>query len=254
MNQFPKTTHPLAWVTGASSGIGAALVTQLAEAGWRVIASARTQEALDLLAASNTLITPLPLDVTDLAAVRAAVSHIESEHGAIDAAFLNAGDYKPMALADFDVALFEHLMQVNFMGVVHGLDALREPMCQRGSGQILITASVAGYRGLPLAAAYGATKAALINMAEALQPEFMACGVRLRVINPGFVRTPLTDLNDFTMPGMIEPHDAASAMLRGLNRKGFEIGFPAAFVFVMKRLRSLPYALFFPLIRWITKK
>ncbi len=252
MNQSEQ--RPIAWVTGASSGIGASLVTQLAEAGWQVIASARSQEALHRLAEANAAIIPLPLDVTDLAAVRVAVQQIETQHGAIDVAFLNAGDYKPMALDDFDVALFERLMQVNFMGVVHGLDALRQPMCQRGSGQILITASVAGYRGLPLAAAYGATKAALINMAEALQPEFMARGVRLRVVNPGFVRTPLTDLNDFTMPGMIEPQDAARAMLRGLNQSGFEISFPAGFVFVMKRLRNLPYALFFPLIRWITKK
>ncbi len=254
MNQHEQSKRSLAWVTGASSGIGAALVTQLADAGWHVLASARTLEALDRLAATHPSITPLPLDVTDLEAVRAAVKHINTQHGDIDVAFLNAGDYKPMALADFDVTLFEHLMRVNFMGVVHGLDALREPMCQRGSGQILITASVAGYRGLPLAAAYGATKAALINMTEALQPEFQACGVRLRVVNPGFVRTPLTDLNDFTMPGMIEPYEAAQSILRDLHKTNFEISFPAGFVFVMKRLRNLPYALFFPLIRWITKK
>ena len=250
----PLTQPKLAWVTGASSGIGAALVTQLADAGWRVIASARSIDALERLAATHPRITALPLDVTDVNAVRAAVEHIETQHGAIEAAFLNAGDYKPMALANFDVKLFQHLMQVNFMGVVHCLDALREPMCARKSGQILITASVAGYRGLPLAAPYGATKAALINMAEALQPEFQACGVRLRVVNPGFVRTPLTDLNDFTMPGLIEPQDAARAMLRGLTQRGFEIAFPKGFVFVMKRLRNLPYALFFPLIRKVTKK
>jgi len=125
MNQFAQ--RPIAWVTGASSGIGAALVTQLAAAGWQVIASARSQDALHRLAEANAAITPLPLDVTDLAAVRAAVQQIETQHGAIDTAFLNAGDYKPMALDDFDVALFEHLMQVNFMGVVHGLDALRHP-------------------------------------------------------------------------------------------------------------------------------
>ncbi|MEW6445712.1 MAG: SDR family NAD(P)-dependent oxidoreductase [Pseudomonadota bacterium] len=251
-SEHPRGRPHLAWVTGASSGIGAALALQLAEVGWRVVASARKAEALQQLSARHPRIHAQPLDVTDLASVREAVAAIERQHGPIDLAVLNAGDYRPMPLDEFDVQLFERLMRVNYMGVVHGLDALRGPMCQRGRGQILITASVAGYRGLPLAAPYGASKAALINMAESLHPEFLARGVRLRVINPGFVKSPLTALNHFTMPGLLEPEEAARAILRGIERKGFEISFPAGFVFVMKRLRNLPYALFFPLIRRVT--
>lgn len=186
--------------------------------------------------------------------MRESVAAIERQHGPIELAVLNAGDYRPMPLDAFDVQLFERLMHVNYMGVVHGLDALRGPMCQRKRGQILITASVAGYRGLPLAAPYSASKAALINMAEALHPEFLAQGVRLRVINPGFVKSPLTALNDFPMPGLLEPEQAARAILRGIDRKGFEISFPTGFVLVMKLLRILPYALFFPLIRRVTNR
>lgn len=245
-------TPRLAWVTGASSGLGAALVRQLAEAGWRVVASARRAEALHQLAACHPRIHAQPLDVTDRALVHETVAAIEQQHGPIELAVLNAGDYRPMPLDAFDVQLFEHLMRVNYMGVVHGLDALRGPMCQRGRGQILITASLAGYRGLPLAAPYGASKAALINMAEALHPEFLARGVRLRVINPGFVKSRLTALNDFSMPGLLEPEEAARAIQRGIGRKGFEISFPKGFAFVMKVLRHLPYALYFPLIRRVT--
>ncbi|MEW5837291.1 MAG: SDR family NAD(P)-dependent oxidoreductase [Pseudomonadota bacterium] len=247
-----STSASLAWITGASSGIGAALCRRLAQQGWRVVASARNQQALQQLAEESPNIHPLPLDVTRTEDVHAAVQRIENEIGCIDLAVLNAGDYTPMALEDFDAALFERLMQVNYLGVVHGIDALRASMCARGRGQILVTASVAGYRGLPLAAPYGATKAALINMAEALHPEFARYGVRLRVINPGFVKSPLTAKNSFAMPFIIEADEAAASIIRALDHTGFEISFPRGFVFIMKRLRNLPYALYFPLIRRIT--
>ncbi|HES76497.1 MAG TPA: SDR family NAD(P)-dependent oxidoreductase [bacterium] len=249
MHHHAKQTTRLAWVVGASSGIGAALVRLLAAKGWRVIASSRSVQALEKLAQAQENIIPYALDVTDLSAFHHAVTHLQSEYGYIDLAVLNAGDYRPMSLAEFDVQLFEHLMQVNYMGVVHGLDALRLTMCQRGQGQIMITASVAGYRGLPRAAPYGATKAALINLAESLQPEFMRCGVRLRVINPGFVRTPLTAKNDFLMPALLEPEQAAQAIVAAIDRSGFEISFPAGFVLLMKLLRALPYRWYFALTR-----
>ena len=243
----------VAWITGASSGIGAAVAIKLAQQGWQVAISARNQQALQAIAQSQLNLHVFPLDVTDLQATHATVRAIEAQLGAIDLALLNAGDYTPMPLAKFDVDLFQRLMQVNFMGVVHGLDALRLPMCQRGRGQILLTASVAGYRGLPLAAPYGATKAALINLAESLHLEFAASGVRLRVVNPGFVKSPLTAKNDFAMPALLEPEQAADYIVRALNQKGFEIAFPPSFVFAMKRLRNLPYSVYFALMRWMNR-
>lgn len=244
----------IAWITGASSGIGQALAMQLAAQGWQVAISARNTAALHDLQQKNAQLHAYPLDVTDLSAIRQTVQAIEQQLGAIELAVLNAGDYTPMSLAEFDSALFAKLMQVNYLGVVHGLDALRDPMLSRRHGQILITASVAGYRGLPRAAPYGATKAALINLAESLHNEFAAHGVRLRVINPGFVQSKLTAKNDFAMPALLTAEQAAGYIVRALDKSGFEISFPPAFVFAMKRLRNLPYALYFPLLRWMMRQ
>lgn len=171
-----------------------------------------------------------------------------------DSIILNAGDYEPMGLDDFDPALFERLMRVNFLGAVNGIETMREAFVGRGEGEIVLTASVAGYRGLPYAAPYGASKAAMINLAESLRPEFRRAGVAIRVINPGFVRTRLTDKNDFAMPGRIEPAEAAERIARGLEHGGFEILAPRGFGWVMKILRLLPYPLYFAATRRMLKE
>lgn len=239
-----------AWVVGGSSGIGAALVERLAVQGWQVAVSARNASALERLAQrSPGNITAVPLDVTDSAAVTAAFAAIESEHGPLSHCFLNAATYEPMAASEFAAERFRVAMEVNFMGVVHCLDAILPAMRKRRSGQVLITASVAGYRGLPRAAPYNATKAALISLAESLHPELAQEGVQMRVINPGFVETPLTDKNQFEMPALLTPHQAAAAIVRRLDDSGFEIAFPRRFVWAMKLLRQLPYPLFFALTR-----
>ena len=245
-------TPGLVWVTGASSGIGEALSLGLARAGWTVAASARRADRLAALATQPEgagRIHPVPVDVTDEAAVRAAVADIEERLGPIEAAVFNAGDYAPMPARDFDVALCRHLMEVNYLGVVHGIGALLPRQLGRGRGQILVNASVAGYRGLPRAAPYGASKAALINLAESLRAELDGSGVRIRVVNPGFVRTSLTDKNDFAMPALLDPKDAADAILRAFDSDGFEITFPKRFTYFMKLLRCLPYRWYFPLLR-----
>ena len=162
--------------------------------------------------------------------------------------------FQSSVIAGETEALFERLMRINFMGVIHGIDAVRGHFLAQGAGEIIITASVAGFRGLPNTAPYGATKAALINMAESLAPEFAQRGVALRVINPGFVRTPLTDKNDFEMPGIIEPEEAARLIIRKLNLSGFELLVPTSFGLVMKLIRILPYRLFFALTRRMLKK
>jgi len=245
----------LVWLVGASSGIGRALAMRLATAGWRVAVSARRREGLQQLVTRvpEGRLQAFPLDVTQLEQVRQVVRNIEHDMGAIDIAILNAGDYQPMALEDFDVALFRRLMEVNYLGVVHCLDALLPVLRGRGRGQVLITASVAGYRGLPQAAPYGASKAALINLAESLQPEMARAGIALRVINPGFVDTPLTRKNAFAMPFLMTPEQAAWTIVRRLEGGGFEISFPRLFIWQLKLMRCLPYRLYFFLVRKVTR-
>ncbi|WP_407276550.1 SDR family NAD(P)-dependent oxidoreductase [Halothiobacillus sp. DCM-1] len=248
-------SRPVTWVVGANSGIGLALVDELlGRAEQAVVASSRRLNALDARVQQYPdRCQAIAVDVTQPATLVAAMAQILARWGRLDRVVLNAADYTPMGLADFDPALFERLMTVNFIGVVHGIDAVREHFIAQRQGEILITASVAGFRGLPYAAPYGATKAALISLAESLAPEFARHGVRLRVINPGFVRTPMTDKNAFEMPGIIEPSVAAAAIVRAFGRRRFEILVPWGFGWVMKRLRCLPYPLFFALTRRMLK-
>jgi len=235
-----------AWITGASTGIGREIALQLAAAGVKVAASARSPEKL---AALGPNILAIPLDVTDAAACRAAAAEVESRLGPIDLAVLGAGTYTPVALDDLDPARFAHMMDTNYMGVVNCVAALAPGMMARGAGHLSWIASVAGYVGLPKAAAYGPTKAALINLAESLAPEMSMKGVSVSVINPGFVETPLTAQNDFPMPFLMKADDAARRTIQGLAAGRFEIAYPRRFVAILKALRLLPYPLFFRLIR-----
>lgn len=235
-----------AWITGASTGIGREIALQLAAAGVKVAASARSPEKL---AALGPNILAIPLDVTDAAACRAAAAEVESRLGPIDLAVLGAGTYTPVALDDLDPARFAHMMDTNYMGVVNCVAALAPGMMARGAGHLSWIASVAGYVGLPKAAAYGPTKAALINLAESLAPEMSVKGVSVSVINPGFVETPLTAQNDFPMPFLMKADDAARRTIQGLAAGRFEIAYPRRFVAILKALRLLPYPLFFRLIR-----
>lgn len=240
----------VAWITGASSGIGRALALRLAQQGRRVVISARRGDTLAALAlAQPDRLIAWPLDVTDAMAVAAAVPAIEAAHGPIALAVLNAGTHEPTPAADFRAAAVRRLVEVNLMGVVHGLDAVLAAMRSRGSGHIAVVASVAGYRGLPTAAGYGATKAALINLCEALKPECDTLGIKLQLVNPGFVETPLTDRNPFPMPFLIPVERAVDRLVSGLDGDAFEITFPRRFALLLKLLRLLPYRLYFPLIR-----
>lgn len=236
------------WVTGGSAGIGEALVRRLAAHGDKVIASARGQDKLDALKASHSHIHGYALDITDHSAVLSAVAEIEAEHGPIDLAILNAGTHKPVDARDFKAQGLRDLLEVNLFGTANCLEALMPSMIERGSGQIAVVASVAGYRGLPTAAYYGASKGAAINMTEALRFDLQKAGVKLQLINPGFVKTPLTDKNDFEMPFLITAEKAADYIMDGLEKSGFEIAFPRRFVFILKLMRLLPYALYFPLV------
>lgn len=246
-------TPGVAWITGAGTGIGRGLAQRLAHDGWDVAVSARTLAGLTSLAreAANARgsIHPFPLDVTREAEVAAIVPRIEADLGPIDLAILNAGTYLRFGANDFSPGAFRQQVEVNLMGVVQGLGALLPGMMARRCGQIAVVSSLAGYCGLPKAAGYGATKAALINLCESLRPECQAAGVDITVINPGFVKTPLTDKNEFPMPFLIPVDQAVDAIMSGLARKRFEIAFPLRFAWIMKLLRLLPYPLFFSLTR-----
>ena len=247
------------WITGAGKGIGKAVALEYATHGWTVAVSARTASDLDAVASQASAaglegkVISYPLDVTSHDSVKATFKAIEAEQGSIDQIIFNAGTHSPTPLGEFSVAPFRTLMEVNYMGSVNGLDAVLPTFIDRRTGHVAIVASVAGYSGLPDAAGYGATKAALINMCESLKTQLDGLGVTISVINPGFVRTPLTDQNNFPMPFLMEPEDAAKAVFVGMARKKFEIAFPTPFVLILKFLRILPYWLYFPLVKKMTK-
>lgn len=237
------------WITGASHGIGKHLALQYAEQGHIVCISARGEKALNELSEKHTNIHSFPLDVTDEKVVQDTKRGIEKQYGPIDLALLNAGVYTPIPGGIGESSIFAEHMQVNYLGVVHALMTLLPVMKQQGKGQVAIVASVAGYVGLPQAAAYGPTKAALINLAETLRTEFADSGVDIRLINPGFVTTRLTEQNDFKMPAIVSAQEAAERIITGLGRKQFEIAFPTRFVLWLKLLRLLPYSVYFWLAR-----
>lgn len=243
-----------AWITGASSGIGRALAVRLAEEGWTVAVSARDAQALAALAAEAAgRIHAFPLDVTDAAASADTLAAIESRIGPVDLAVLNAGTYRHDSAAAFDAGMFRATIDVNLMGSVNCLAAILPGMMARRAGHIAVVSSVAGYVGLPGAAAYGASKAALINLCQGLYPELDASGVRLSLICPGFVDTPLTRKNDFPMPFMIPVDEAVDHIMRGLRSRRFEIAFPWKMVLSMKLLARLPTALTFAITRRLRK-
>lgn len=238
-----------AWVTGASAGIGRAVALRLADEGWTVWVTARGAEKLEALAAERPdRIRSLPCDVTDRARMAEAVATITAE-GPLALAVLNAGLYIPMRAQEFDAANAARSFEVNLAGVANGLDPALKHMIGRRDGHVALTASVAGYRGLPRAAAYGATKAGLIAMAEALAFDLIDLDVRISVINPGFVETEATGVNDFEMPFVLPAEEAARRIVDGLKAPGFEIAFPRRFVFILRTLGMLPNRWYFAVMR-----
>ena len=245
----PALPWRTAWITGASSGIGRDLARRLDGRVAHVAISARSSDKLRQIAADGSTTVDHPLDVTDARAVSETVERIETEAGPIDLAVLNAGTWHLLEPGELDPAAMRDGMDVNYFGTVNCLAALVPRMRARGRGHIAIVASVAGYRGLPRALAYGPTKAALINLAEGLRSELEPSGIRVSVVNPGFVDTPLTRDNPFPMPAMMTSDAAAGRLLDGLAAGRYEIVFPRRFVYGTKLLRIMPNALFFWIVR-----
>ena len=243
------------WIVGASYGIGAALARHLAAQGGEVWASARSADKLEAMAReSGGRIHALPLDVTDKASVQAAYDAIEAAGGPPDTVVLNAGSHQPVAAKDFKAEELRRLIELNIMGVANGIEVVLPGMIERNRGRLAVVASVAGYSGLPTSAYYGCTKGGVINMVESLAFDLRGTGVKLQLINPGFVKTPLTDKNDFEMPFLVSAEDAAQSIAKGLASDRFEIAFPTTFVWILKALRMLPYRLYFALVGRGTSK
>lgn len=245
------------WLVGASSGIGAALARALARKGARLVLSARRASLLSEVLegcpeADRDKALLLPVDVGDAHALAEATARIEREWGGIDLVVWLAGTYQPMRADDFDLDRAREMLEINLWAVYNGLASLLPLLLRQGHGGLALVSSVAGYRGLPKALAYGPGKAAVINLAESLHFDLSPRGIGVWLVDPGFVQTPLTAQNDFRMPGLIDADTAARAMIRGFSKGGFEIDFPKRFTFWMKLLRVLPDRLFFAWVRRAT--
>ncbi len=254
MNVFSQVARPsdgAAWITGASGGIGRAVALRLANEGWTVHATARSETNLLSLAAEVTgsgRILPAAGDVTDAARMTQILDDI-TRTGPLALAILNAGIYTPMRAQNFTAATARKMFDVNLAGVTNALDPILKHMIARKSGHIAVTASVAGYRGLPDAAAYSATKAGLIALCEALAMDLVDLGVRISVINPGFVETEATSVNTFKMPFLMAPDQAANRIVDGLKKPGFEIAFPRRFAVILRTIGLLPNQAYIWVIR-----
>ena len=239
------------WLVGASTGIGRALAERLHALGATVIVSARKADALQDFVGQHPGSMALPMDVTDVASVQDAAKKLLAA-GPLDLVCYCAGHYQAMRATNIDLPDLLRHHEVNTVGALHVLQAITPAMLACGKGHISLVSSVAGFRGLPQSLAYGPTKAALINLAETLYLDLQPHGLGVSVINPGFVQTPLTAHNEFHMPALITPAQAAEAIVHGWSRGEFEIHFPKRFTRVMKLLRLLPNRLYFAVVRRIT--
>jgi len=240
------------WIVGASSGIGQATAQALLAQGARVVVSARNGAALQAFAQKYPGCTALRLDATDPAAVKRAASELLAQ-GPLDCVVYCAGFYQPMRAQTLNLDALKRHCEVNYLGALYLLDAVLPALRARGAGHISLVGSVAGYGGLPNSLAYGPTKAALINLAETLYLDLHPLGLGVSIVNPGFVQTPLTAQNDFAMPALLTPEQAAQAILKGWARGRFEIHFPKRFTGWLRLLRLLPYRAYFSIVQGVTQ-
>jgi NADP-dependent 3-hydroxy acid dehydrogenase YdfG len=250
-----QLTGARVWLTGASSGIGEALADALAGQGARLAISARREDALRTIAARHPAgeIRVVPADVSDRASVHTAARAVLDAWQAVDLAIFNAGVGRPITVDTLAAADFHYLMNTNFFGVLYGVEAVLPSMLERRAGRIAVVASLAGYRGGPGLAGYGTTKAALIHLFDSLRFPLAPRGVGVTLINPGYVRTPMTAKNTFRMPALMDAPVAAAIIVRGLRGDRREIHFPARFSWPVKLLRVLPYPVYEAVMRAAVK-
>ena len=243
------------WITGASSGIGKAVAIKFAENGWIVAASARRENLLNELKKVNENIHPFPLDVTDIDKCKLVATNIINQFKNIDICLFGTGIHDPKSEKKFNLNKIREIMEVNYFGTMNSINSIYDYFSEKKNGQISIISSVAGYRGLPAAGAYCASKAALTSFAESLNFDMQKKNVRISLVSPGFIKTPMTDLNDFPMPMIKSPEFAANKIYKGLTtKKGFEIHFPKAFTYFLKFLQILPSSIYFKIVAKGMKK
>ncbi len=254
MSLNPKITQwrgKRVWLVGASTGIGRATAQALHALGAQVIVSARSAEPLAELAAACPGLQTIQLDATDEVGVKTAAQQLMAG-GGLDLMMYCAGIYQPLRAQELSSAIMAQHMQVNYIGAVLVTQAVLPAMLAAKRGHLSYVSSVAGFRGLPHSLAYGPTKAALINMTEALYIDLRDDGLGVSVINPGFVETPLTSQNTFRMPALIKPAQAALEIIAGWESGKFEMHFPKRFTAWLKLMRILPYSLYFKVARQFT--
>ena len=236
------------WITGASSGIGKSVAEKFANEGWKVAVSARRKELLDELA-KNPNIVSFPLDVTNRNQINEVFKNIIDNFGDLDICLFSSGTYEPKDEQNIDPDKIKNVINVNFLGVIDCVKSVERYFKDKKSGHISIVSSIAGYRGLPNSSGYGPSKAALTNFSESIYFDFKKFGVRVSVVSPGFIKTPLTDKNEFPMPFLKTPEYAAEKIFNGLVKSSaFEIHFPKGLTLTLKFLRILPYRLYLFLV------
>ncbi|MAJ22475.1 MAG: short-chain dehydrogenase [Candidatus Pelagibacter sp. TMED64] len=237
------------WITGASSGIGRALAIKFANEGWLVAASARRENLLHELNRENENIHPFPLDVTNIEQCKTVFKTIIEKFKNIEISVFSTGIHDPKSEKEFNLEKIRKIMEVNYFGTMNSINSVYDYYKDKKGGQISIVSSVAGYRGLPAAGAYCASKSALTSFAESLHFEMKRKNVRITLISPGFIKTPMTDQNDFPMPMIKSPEFAAEQIYIGLvKKKSFEIHFPKIFTYFLKFLRILPSSIYFKFV------
>ena len=236
------------WITGASSGIGKALAEKFASEGWKVAASARRKEILDEMSSHENIFS-YPLDVTNQDQIKISFEKIIEDFNGLDLCVFSSGTYDPKLEQEINVKQNKFVMETNFFGVLYCINAVENYFKKKKNGHISIVSSVAAYRGLPNSSGYGPSKAALTSLSESLYFDFKKHNVRISLVSPGFIKTPLTDKNEFPMPFIKSPEFAAEKMFNGLTKsKAFEIHFPKALTILLKIFRILPYKIYLFLI------
>ena len=242
------------WITGASSGIGKAVAEKFAAEGWMVAASARRQEILNKMA-ENQNIFAYPLDVTQKENVTKTFNNIIEDFKNVDICLFCSGTYDPKLEQEINIEQNKFVMETNYFGVLNCIKAVETYFKNKKSGQISIVSSIAAYRGLPNSSGYGPSKAALTNLTESIYFDFKKHNVKISLVSPGFIKTPLTDKNEFPMPFIRSPEFAADKIFQGLTKKNiFEIHFPLGLTLTLKFLRILPYKLYLFLIDKFVKR
>ena len=242
------------WITGGSTGIGKALAIKFAQEGWNVAISARRENLLKEISDMNSNISSFPLDVTDKSKCTEVFKSIIDKFGSLDICFFSTGTWDPKKEKDIDLDQIENVFRVNFFGTLNTIKCVERYFKNKKRGIITIVSSIAGYRGLPNSTGYGPSKSALNNLAESLYFDFKKSNVRVCLVSPGFIKTPMTDKNDFKMPFLKTTEYAANKIYNGLvNSNVFEIHFPKSLTLILKIFSFLPSKIYFGLVGKMTK-